>query len=430
MVPEKQFWDFLLNVNEPLKRSVYKKAILRGQLTILSMAVGVIYIIIDYINGIYFNVSFYGSLILFSGFTLFLNRGGHFKTANVVFLLLLNVLIYIFAANDIYRSGVYTYFIVCTLTAFTLCGYEHLKLGILFCALSILLFSLAYVFHYYPFVPRPQMPEAYVTIAFVVNFTVSIVTTTTLLFFLLEINFRAEAELVTNNELLSKTNKELDRFVYSASHDLRAPLSSILGLVELAKKSNNPEEIKMCLDLIADRINVQDSFIQDIIDYARNSRVTLSNERIELKSFVSEMVNQLMYNDEAKGINFRIEIDENTYINGDQARLTSVMSNLIGNAIKYHDTSKSDRFIRIGLVKAKDGIEIQVEDNGQGIHPNFHQKIFDMFFRASEASKGSGLGLFIVKETLEKMGGKVCLKSQVGKGSCFSVHLPNSIVSA
>ena len=427
MASEKRFWDFLLKVNEPLRRNVYKRAILRGQLAILSMSVGVIYIVIDYLNSVYFNLPYYIFLILFSGFTLALNKRGNLNASNLVFLILLNALIYIFAANDTYRSGVYMYFMVCALTSLTLCGYEQLKTGLFFCGLSLLLFVLAYIFDVYPFVPHPQVPESYVTIAFVTNFTVSIITTATLLFFLLEINYLTETDLVKNNELLTKTNKELDRFVYSASHDLRSPLSSMLGLVEIAKKSSDPEEIKMCLGLIADRINVQDSFIHDIIDYARNSRVSISLEKIQLKPFVREIVDQLMYNDGAQKIDFQIEMADDTVINGDRARLTSILSNLIGNAIKYHDKAKANRFVRIEVVKSGDSTEILIEDNGQGIHPLFHQKVFDMFFRASEASKGSGLGLFIVKETLQKMNGKISLQSAVGKGSSFSISIPDSI---
>jgi len=430
MKSRRPFWNFLLSNKNQLKGSVYKKALLRGQLTLLSLTVGVAYIVIDALNGIYFNLHYYLFLILFSGFTLFLNYKEKFKTANLVFLTLLNALIYIFAANDTYRTGVYTYFIVCCLTALTLCGYDDLKTAVLFCMLSLLLFVLAYVYKVYPLVPHPQVPESYVTIAFVTNFTVSLVTTATLLFFLLDVNHRAERELVENNELLVKANKELDRFVYSASHDLRSPLTSMLGLVELARKSTDPEEVKMCLSLMTDRLKVQDSFIQDIIDYARNSRVSVTTEKIPLNPFVHEIVNQLSYADGANDIDIRMEIPEDTWIDSDRARLMSILSNLISNAIKYHDPAKSVRFIRIGLQKSADKSRIVVEDNGLGVQKEYQEKIFQMFFRASEASKGSGLGLFIAKEAVEKIGGTITLQSHVGKGSSFCVHLPDSISPA
>jgi len=428
MASEKHFWDFLLAVNYPLKRSVYKKAILRGQLTLVAMVVGVAYIIIDYTNNIPFNHPYYIFLIIFSAFTLLINRAGKFNFANFIFLILLNGLIYVFASNDTYRSGVYIYFIVSSLTSLTLCGYEQLKTGLFFCSLSLLLFILAYILGIYPRIFHGDVPESYITIAFITNFSASLITTVILLFFLLEINYRTEAELEKNNELLTKTNKELDRFVYSASHDLRSPLSSMLGLVEIAKRSENLEEIKMCLDLMADRLKVQDSFIHDIIDYARNNRVSLSLEEFPLNEFVHEIINQLMYNDGAERIDFQVQIASKDLLVSDKARLTSVLSNLIGNSIKYHDKSKTKPYIRIHSVKSESHTEIVVEDNGQGIHPDYKEKIFDMFFRASRESKGSGLGLFIVKETLEKMGGKISLQSEYGKGSIFSITLNNELI--
>ncbi|MEK6782975.1 MAG: HAMP domain-containing sensor histidine kinase [Bacteroidota bacterium] len=425
--PQKSFWNFLLNQKDTLSRSVYKKAILRGQLALLAISVGITYIVIDNLNGIYFNLRYYFFLIAFSAGTIYLNRNGKFELANNVFLLLLNCLIYVFAANDTYRSGVYIYFMVCALTSLTLCGYEQLKTGLFFCSLSLLLFMLAYIFKVYPSLPHAEVPESYVTIAFITNFTVSLITTATLLFFLLDINFRTEEELLKNNELLTKANKELDRFVYSASHDLRSPLSSMLGLIEIAKRSDSLEEINTCLSLMADRIKVQDSFIKDIVEYARNSRVSISSEKIQVNAFIKEIVNQLKYNEGAQEIDFQIQIDDNSYINGDRSRLTSILFNLISNAIKYHDKTKPSQFIRISLVTSEYKAELSVEDNGIGIPTDLQGKIFDMFFRASEISKGSGLGLFIVKETIERMGGSISLRSHFGKGTCFTISLPNSV---
>jgi signal transduction histidine kinase len=354
----------------------------------------------------------------------YLISGVGFLAANIIFLVLMNFLVYVFASSDTYRSGVYTYFLVSSLTAITLCGYEQLKLGIFFVGVSVALFILAYVFKISPVLPRANFPENYITVYFTANFVVSLLTVSTLLFFLLDINHQTEKELLQNNELLSKTNQELDRFVYSASHDLRSPLSSILGLVEIAKKSNNTEEVVTCLNLIEDRVKVQDSFIHEIIEYARNARMNLMNEPVHVKPLVYEIIDQWTHMKEAADVEIRVQLQEDTVIYTDKIRLKSVLSNLIGNAIKYQDKSKPERFVKISLTKFPDMFSILVEDNGQGIHAKFHEKIFDMFFRASENSKGSGLGLFIVKETIDKMNGTVSVQSEYGKGSCFTVTLP------
>ncbi|MBS1506218.1 MAG: HAMP domain-containing histidine kinase [Bacteroidetes bacterium] len=424
MVTKSRFWDFLIDPSKPLPRSVYKKSILRGQLSILSILVGITYIVIDSVNGVYLNIYYYAFLIVASLITLVLNKQNKPLAANITFLVLMNLLVFVFASSDTYRSGVYTFFIVSSITGLTLCGYEQLKLGLFFVGVSVFLFVLAYVFKYSPVLPRADFSETYITLYFTANFVVSILVVSTLLYFLIEINHHTENELIQNNELLVKTNQELDRFVYSASHDLRSPLSSILGLVEIAKKSKDPEEINMCLNLIQDRVKVQDSFIYEIIEYARNNRMNIHEELINLKLLIFEVIDQLVYMQGASEVDIQVIIDENTFIHTDKARLTSVLTNLIGNAIKYQDKMKTNRFVRIGLLKSATHLSITVEDNGQGIQPKFQERIFDMFFRASENSKGSGLGLFIVKETTSKLGGTVSLQSEYGKGSIFTVSLP------
>ncbi len=420
----KRFWDFLLRHNGQLKRSIYKKAILRGQLIVLSLAVGIIYIVVDVTNDIYFNLPYYFFLIAFSSVTLVINRNGHFKIANYVFLFLLNWLIYVFASNDTYRSGVYIYFIVCSLTALTLCGYEQLKTGLLFCGLSLLLFSLSYVFKIFPSMPHGDVPESYVTIAFITNFSVSLITTATLLFFLLDINYQTEEELSKNNELLTKANAELDRFVYSASHDLRAPLSSLLGLINISKLAVKPEEVLNNLDMMEGRISHLDSFIKEIINYSRNSRLAVQAQHVNLLTLTNDVMDSLRFSEQAPLIKVDIQISPNFQIFTDGNRLKVILTNLISNSIRYADFTKTNPFIRIEASRIEDKTSIQVTDNGQGIPKEHHDKIFDMFYRASENSKGSGLGLYIVMETLTRLGGSIETTSELGTGSTFTIFLP------
>ncbi len=425
MKTKKQFWDFLISVKGPLKSGVYKKAILRGQLALLGFSVGVIYIIIDYVNHIYFNIYYYLFLIVFSLLTLLLNRKGKFDTANLIYLILLNALIYVFASNDTYRSGVYMYFIVSALTSLTLCGYEQLKTGLFFCSLSLVLFLLAYVFHIYPPMPHPEVPEFYITIAFITNFIVSLITTITLLFFLLNINHKTETDLIKNNDLLIKTNAELDRFVYSASHDLRAPLSSLLGLINISKLAVKPEELKLHLEMMEGRVIHLDSFIKEIINYSRNSRLQIRTDNLNLLTLITDVMDSLRFSEQAAHIKMEILVSSNLQIIADANRLKVVLTNLISNSIRYADFSKKNPFIQIEAFNAEDKTKIRVTDNGQGIAKEHHDKIFDMFYRASENSKGSGLGLYIVMETLIILGGSIETTSEPGSGSTFTIILPN-----
>ena len=426
MTSGKRVWDFLLRHNGQLKRSIYKKAILRGQLIVLSLAVGIIYIFVDVANDIYFNLPYYFFLIAFSSVTLIINRNGHFKTANYVFLFLLNWLIYVFASNDTYRSGVYIYFIVCSLTALTLCGYEQLKTGLLFCGLSLLLFLLSYVFKIFPSMPHGEVTESYVTIAFITNFSVSLITTTTLLFFLLDINYQTEEELSKNNELLTKANAELDRFVYSASHDLRAPLSSLLGLINISKLTVKPEEVRNNLAMMEGRISHLDSFIKEIINYSRNSRLAIQPHSVNLLNLISEVMDNLRFSEQAALLKMDILVSPDFQIFTDGNRLKVILTNLISNSIRYADFSKSSPFIRVEASRVENKINVRVTDNGQGIPKEHHDKIFDMFYRASENSKGSGLGLYIVMETLTRLGGSIETTSELGAGSTFTIILPDT----
>src|SRR5690606_37274675 len=110
----------------------------------------------------------------------------------------------------------------------------------------------------------------------------------------------------------------------------------------------------------------------------------------------------------------------------DPNQISIVLSNLITNAVKYHRLNQDDPYIRIRFKRISDTVIFTVEDNGQGIHPHSVNKIVDMFFRASQGTDGTGLGLYIVKEALAKVKGKIDVESEFGKGTTFTVTLENA----
>src|SRR5690606_12296185 len=138
-------------------------------------------------------------------------------------------------------------------------------------------------------------------------------------------------ELVTKNKQLQKTNTELDRFVYSTSHDLRAPLASLLGLINITRDSENSSEIKNYLTMMKDRDSHLDKFIRDITDYSRNNRLRIEKKRINLYSLAHEIWDNLKYSADALGINFQVDIPKSLVIETDPNRLKIVLSNLISN---------------------------------------------------------------------------------------------------
>jgi len=238
---------------------------------------------------------------------------------------------------------------------------------------------------------------------------------------------KAEEELALKNIQLAKTNEELDRFVYSASHDMRAPLSSLLGLIHLSEKTDNPQEVGLFLQMMKDRIKTMEGFIKEVTDYSRNTRLDLLPVPVKLETLAREVVQNLAYSVVNKKVRIEVQIDPTLEISTDPNRLKVIINNLISNAYKYHRFDQSDPFIIISALKKGDHVLLTVKDNGSGISKEHHTRIFDMFYRASESSEGSGLGLYIVKETLDKLDGSISVQSTIGEGSEFTVTLPLSL---
>lgn len=233
------------------------------------------------------------------------------------------------------------------------------------------------------------------------------------------------AELIIANTELQKTNAELDRFVYSVSHDLRSPLTSILGLVSFIEDESLEAETLEHIIMIKKSINRLDEFIKNILNYSRNNRTSLDIVRISLQKETSEIVNSLSRIKEAENIHFEIDIKEHQPFYTDRLRLNTLLENLISNAIKYHKTNQTGNYIKIIGHTTLEKLTLSISDNGIGISPEHHNKIFDMFFRISSTKNGSGIGLYIVKDTVQILKGTIQVHSKEGKGSTFDITLKN-----
>lgn len=237
---------------------------------------------------------------------------------------------------------------------------------------------------------------------------------------------QAEEKLQQNNAELLKTNKELDKFVYSVSHDLRAPLSSMLGIVQLTEEDCADEFTKENLGMIKGSILKLDGFIQDILSYSRNARLEVKKDEILFKDLLTDITGNLRHmstsNDNIKIIT---NVNQITPFRSDKNRLNIVLSNLISNAIRYHNPAEPNPFVSVDVKIDEKEALIMVADNGIGIRKDLHQKIFDMFYRVSESSVGSGLGLYIVKETVDKLSGNIQVESEPGVGTKFIISMPN-----
>ena len=234
----------------------------------------------------------------------------------------------------------------------------------------------------------------------------------------------AENTLRKQNEELVKINKELDSFVYSVSHNLRAPLMSVLGLLNLVKKDDcdTPE---VFLSMMEHSIHKLDDTLKEILDYSRNARNEIVGEEVNVKGLVEDSIERLKYLAGSEKIEKQLDIDGRLLFHTDGSRLAVVFNNLLSNSIKYRDPNKRNQFIYISIGITGESLNIIFSDNGIGIREELIPRIFNMFFRATEKSDGAGLGLYIVKETIEKLGGTIQVKSALGEGTEFNIMLPS-----
>jgi signal transduction histidine kinase len=231
-------------------------------------------------------------------------------------------------------------------------------------------------------------------------------------------------ELKEKNTELEKINFELDRFVYSASHDLRSPLTSVLGLLYLLRVEVKEEGAQRYVDLMEESILKLDNIIRDIVAYSRNNRTELQIEKIQMKDLMPDVEAGLRYL-ESPGINIQdsVKIEHDNEFPSDRNRLMTVLNNLISNSIKYrHPARNPEVFVSVEM--GEEFVTLKIRDNGIGIKDYHLGKIFDMFYRTSDHSTGSGLGLYIVKETIKKLGGSIDVESEVNQGTQFIIHLP------
>lgn len=225
---------------------------------------------------------------------------------------------------------------------------------------------------------------------------------------------------------LKDLNLELDSFVYKASHDLRAPLASLSGLISLTE-SDFPLEARENFDMMKSSVQKLDKFITQLAHYSRNNNTEADYSKIDFQSLIEEVINTYKYLDNADKIHFEIVIKAKEVVISDAFRLKVILSNLISNAIKYHQVRQAAPFIKIKIEANDTAFVIVIEDNGIGINKQYIDKIFNMFTRATDYSDGSGLGLYIVKKALEKLKGEIRVSSQEGKGSIFEVLMPNNL---
>lgn len=229
-------------------------------------------------------------------------------------------------------------------------------------------------------------------------------------------------------EELKIRNAELDNFVYKVSHDLRAPLSSVLGLVNLSRLEGNTDNPQEYISLIGEKIQALDHFIGDVLSHSKNLKMELTVGRVDLHKIIEQTFTDLSYLKGARGTRHVIKIEGIDFYS-DHWRISEIFRNLISNAIKYARIDSGDSQIIIKIIVDHLCADITFVDNGIGINESSLKRIFEMFYRATEQGDGSGIGLYIVKNAVEKLGGEIKVASRPGEGTRFHILLPNRINS-
>lgn len=364
-------------------------------------------------------------------FSFWLHRRRNENKARIIGLTFLNVCFAVYACILPSETGIYLYYFPLIAISMAIFGKTERIMRAFFVLFSVGLLLSLFLSDFNLIGPL-ELAVPNVEVFFLINLISSVSILIVSINFILTINEESEErlhilaeEVKSKNVDLQKTNAELDRFFYSTSHDLRSPLLSIKGLLSIAKNETADTKIRQYLTMINDRADRLDLFIKDIIDYSKNKRTEVRQEKLDVTKLVHEAQENFQFLEGAEKIQFLHEIHVQEAFT-DRTRLTIILNNLISNAIKYHQLDQREPWIKVKMHNGSKTLSIIVSDNGPGIDAEHQAKIFDMFYRGTERSKGSGLGLYIVKETIAKMNGTIKVESVEGKGTSFIVKLPVS----
>lgn len=409
--------------------SDYRRAVLTAYTILVAVATAAYYIIANIIYRQNPSYHLYYILIAIMLVSFWFNRTGRHWVAKIILLGVLNLVVFAFSSREPIVPAVLLFYIMASLMALVVFDAKEKRSMVFFVLLSVLLYIIARFTTFSLVVSRP-IDDAYLERAFNNNFIIVYALSILAVYYLVRINNSVEESLqnrekqiLEKNQILTKTNEELDRFIYSTSHDLRAPLNSIEGLINLSERSSSTEELKEYQSMMRDRVLKLERVLKDISLYSKNAKLEVDKKPVVLANFVRQAVYDVQYMRNAQQVRIAIEIPDTAIIETDVMRLSIILNNLIANAIKYSDQAKDDPHVIVRFATQGTKCVITVEDNGEGISTEHLPKIFTMFYRASIKSQGSGLGLYLVKETIDKLGGTINVTSQRGLGTTFSVTI-------
>ncbi len=230
--------------------------------------------------------------------------------------------------------------------------------------------------------------------------------------------------LVAKNKELQSAYDELGKFAYSVTHDVRGPLLSILGALDIVKNMEDPHELREILEMMEDAIHKLDEYIKNTHEYYKLKRGQLEFETIDFNNVLKDMASLFRIAGKMENIRFLSNVVQNEVFLSDEISIKMILNNLLANAFNYQRKDATDKFVNVTIEVANNIAVISVQDNGIGIHDSHINNIFTMFYRATSEETGSGLGLYNVKDALAKLNGAIEVKSAVNEGTTFKVIIP------
>ncbi|MCO5950825.1 sensor histidine kinase [Mucilaginibacter flavidus] len=263
--------------------------------------------------------------------------------------------------------------------------------------------------------------DHYVFIADIVISAIILFSTALLAGLMLKKLHSSKKVIIDQNRALKSMNERINHFVFAVTHDLRAPLTSLSGLVSVLEKEKDITKISTYTEMMQETIQLQDNYIKEVLQTIQNENNGIGP--CKLDEIVKDVITQNSFFAEGKKVKFVSELAV-WEVNCNVTDLKTVFNNLISNAIKYADFSKPEQWVKVKSYSDGKHCVMEVEDNGIGIKPNQYTNIFNKYFKSGLNKKSMGLGLYFVKQAIEQMHGTIAVKSSPGSGTSFIVALP------
>jgi len=235
---------------------------------------------------------------------------------------------------------------------------------------------------------------------------------------------KVESEKRKANAELEIINKELNTFIYKAAHDLRGPLCSIMGLINVASQKDEQNNLASYILKISESTHKLDSVLLSLMEVMSIKNVTPVISEINFKALINGIVERVLFLEPNINVDFQVNTENVNGFFSDETILTTTLFNVIENAAKFRDKRKLNPYVNVRLTQLESELRIDVEDNGIGMEKSVQDNIFDMYYRGTQYSAGSGLGLYIAKSGVKKLGGAINVKSDLSIGSTFNIVLP------